>query len=192
MASTRTLILIVALTIMAASCSPKGETSQVATLATGQGAVSETTVTTGDPLVDAEAAMLEFTRCLRDQGIDIGDPTVGPDGSLQLPPIEFTVEGDGSEGGEPDFSAFEEMMAPCEELLSGVGPLGSITDASEFEDTLVEYTQCMRDNGVDMPDPDFRGNGGVIDLGSGATDEAGFEAADAICRSLFESFSSGG
>jgi hypothetical protein len=181
--------MLVAITIIAASCSSQGSTSEVATLESVPGASSDVVPEQADPLVEAEEAMLAFTQCLRDQGIDIGDATVGADGSLQLPPIEFTIESDGSEGDEPDFSAFEEKMAPCEGLLDGVGGIGSSTDASGFEDALVEYTQCMRDNGVDMPDPDFSGNGGIIDLGADGMDEDGFEAADAVCRSVFESFS---
>ena len=31
----------------------------------------------------------------------------------------------------------------------------------------VKFAQCMRDNGVDYPDPDFSGGGGVISIGPG-------------------------
>ena len=191
MTRTRTLIMLVAFAIVAASCSSQGDTAEVATLESVP-AASDTVPEVVDPLVEAEEAMLAFTQCLRDQGIDIGDPTVGADGSLQLPPIEFTSEIGGTEGEAPDFSAFEEMMAPCEGLLNGVGGIGTNADASGFEDALVEYTQCMRDNGVDMPDPDFSGSGGIINLGGSGMNEGEFEAADAICRSVFESFSING
>jgi hypothetical protein len=184
--------MFAAFAIVAASCLSQGDTSEVATLESVPAAPSGSVPEVIDPLVEAEEAMLAFTQCLRDQGIDIGDPTVGADGSLQLPPIEFTSEIDGTEGEEPDFSAFEEMMAPCEGLLDGEGGIGSNGDASGFEDALVEYTQCMRDNGVDMPDPDFSGNGGIIDLGAGGMNEDEFQAADDICRSVFESFSING
>lgn len=192
MALRRTLIMVIAFTIVVASCSSQGDTSEVATLESQPGVSSGAVADDGDPLVEAEEAMLAFTQCLRDQGIDIGDPTIGADGSLQLPPIEFTVQSDGSEGEEPDFSEFEKLMAPCEELLSGITSEGSNTDVSGFEDALVEYTQCMRDNGVDMPDPDFSGNGGIIDLGGSGMEGDDFEAADAICRSVFDSFSVSG
>jgi hypothetical protein len=192
MTRTRTLIIAIALAVVAASCSSGGDSSEVATLEPGAETPSQTSGTTADPLAEAEGAMLEFTQCLRDQGIDVGDPTIGPDGSLQLPPIEFAIEGDGADGKEPDLGAFEEMIAPCEELLSGIGSVGSNADASEFEDALVEYSQCMRDNGVDMPDPDFSSEGGIIDLDMTGADGDDFEAADAVCRSVFESFSIGG
>lgn len=190
MTRTHTLIMVIALAVVAAACSSQEDNAHVASLET----VSTTSVqaTEDELLAEAEEAMLEYTQCLRDQGIDVGDPTIGSDGSMQLPPIEFTIESDGSEGDAPDFSAFEEMIAPCEELLGGVGSIGSGTGDSGFEDALVEYTQCMRDNGVDMPDPDFSGSGGIIDLGTDGMNGDGFEAADAICRSIFESFSING
>ena len=59
---------------------------------------------------------------------------------------------------------------------------GSSEGTSGIEDTLLEYAQCMRANGYDMPDPDFSSGGGSIDLGFAEGDE--FEAADAECRHL--------
>jgi hypothetical protein len=52
----------------------------------------------------------------------------------------------------------------------------------ELGDSLLAYTQCMREHGVDMPDPDLSSGGGMIDLGSADGDE--FEAADNECRPL--------
>jgi hypothetical protein len=190
MTRTRTLIIVIALAIVAAACSPSESTSAVASLESAT-SPSESSDTTADPLIDAESAMIAFTQCLRDQGIEVGDPTVGSDGSLQLPPIEFVVEGSSTEGEEPDFSAFEDKIAQCDDLLGSVGSVGSNSDSVGFEDAFVEYTQCMRDNGVDMPDPDFSNGGGVIDLSIGGADGGDFEAADAICRSAFESLSIG-
>jgi hypothetical protein len=81
-------------------------------------------------------------------------------------------------------SQFEELIAPCEELLSGVVATGSSQGATEFEDALLEYAQCMRANGVDMPDPDFSSGGGIIDLGTQDGDSPSFEAADEQCRGI--------
>ena len=125
--------------------------------------------------------MLDFAQCLREQGFDVGDPTVDADGNVQLPPIKITstVSGDDPEEGIADLN---ERMASCEDHLEGVVMTGDSSGASGFEDTLLEYTQCMRANGYDMPDPDLSSGSGMIDLGSGEGDE--FEAADAECRHL--------
>jgi hypothetical protein len=64
-------------------------------------------------------------------------------------------------------------------------------DQSEFQDAMLEYAQCMRDNGVDMPDPEFSGEGGVT-MGRGGADGPGspqeeeFQAADEACHSIVE------
>ena len=59
---------------------------------------------------------------------------------------------------------------------------GHAADTTGIEDTLLEYAQCMRSQGYDIPDPDFSSGNGIIDLGS--ADEEEFEAADAECRHL--------
>jgi hypothetical protein len=82
------------------------------------------------------------------------------------------------------------MMAPCQELLSGITGVGSVADACEVEDAMVEYTRCMGANGVEMPDPGFSSDEVIVHFGGMVGDE--FETADAICRSVSESFSIGG
>ena len=79
-------------------------------------------------------------------------------------------------------SEFEDMIAPCEEHLEGVVSTFSSADTTEIEDMLLAYAECMRDNGVDMPDPDFSSGGGVIDLGAIGGED--FEAAEAACSPL--------
>ena len=180
----------VAFAIIVTACSSQRDTSQIATLESGTTGSSNANPEIDDPLAEAEEAMLAFAHCLGDQGIEVGDQTVGADGPLQLSPIEFAVESEGTGAEQPDFSAFEDMMAPCQELLSGITGVGSVADASEVGDAMVEYTQCMRENGVEMPDPGFSSDEGRVHFGEMIGDE--FEAADAICRSVFDSFSIGG
>ena len=37
--------------------------------------------------------------------------------------------------------------------------IGEVHDQTELQDALLGFAQCMRDNGVDMGDPDLRGFG---------------------------------
>ena len=174
--------LILSLALLASACSEDGGPSQIASLETDSADTSKQAETDDvDPLVETEAAMLDFAQCLREQGFDVGDPTVDADGNVQLPPIKITstVYGDDPEEGMADLN---ERMASCEDHLEGVVMTGDSSGASGFEDTLLEYTQCMRANGYDMPDPDLSSGSGMIDLGSGEGNE--FEAADAECRHL--------
>jgi hypothetical protein len=174
--------LMLVLAVALSACSPSGGSPSVASLESGFGSVQDgTDAIDGDTIAASEEAMLAFTQCLRDQGIDIGDPTVDADGNLQLPPIEFAAQSDGTDL-EPQISEFEELVTPCEKLLAGIVATGSSQGAAEFEDALLEYAQCMRANGVDMPDPDLSPGGGVIDLGIEDPDDEAFAAADEQCR----------
>jgi hypothetical protein len=182
MRSTHVFGLILVVALGAAACSDDDESSHVASLETETANTSQDAeATEPDPVADTEAAILAFTQCLRKQGIEIDDPTVDADGNLQLPPIKLTSESDATDPEEA-MAAFADIMASCEEHLEGITLTLSGHDTTEFEDAVLEYAQCMRLHGIDMPDPDFSPDGGIIDLGSG--DGEAFEAADAACRPL--------
>jgi hypothetical protein len=173
----------IALTI--AACGDASDDAGIATLETTTTAAAAESTTT-DVLRDNEEALLEFTECLRENGVEIDDPTVGADGSLQLAPIEIEVEVDDPEslpeGPPPELDA---AFSACEPLLEGVTQLGAgIPDETAFEDTFLEYAGCMREHGVDMPDPDFSGSGGMIDLGTMDPTDPDWMAADEACREI--------
>ena len=176
--------LILVLALVAAACSDSGDSAEIATLETDSANTSEDdSEAGGDPVAQSEAAMLAFTQCLRDQGIDVDDPTMDADGNMQLPPINIEMPDVVADPDElPDMSEFEDMIAPCEEHLEGVVSTFSSADTTEIEDMLLAYAECMRDNGVDMPDPDFSSGGGVVDLGAIGGEQ--FEAAEAACSPL--------
>ena len=184
MRSTYLIGLILALALVAGACSGDGDSPQIASLETDAANTSEDGDTTEvDPIAESEEAMLAFTQCLRDQGIDVDDPTIDADGNMQLPPINIEVPDVITDPDQvPDMSEFEGMIAPCEEHLEGVISTFSSVDTTEIEDTLLAYAECMRANGVDMPDPELSSGGGVIDLG--AIGGEAFEAADAACSPL--------
>jgi hypothetical protein len=47
----------------------------------------------------------------------------------------------------------------------------------------VKYAQCMRQHGIDMPDPQFSGNGAIQRLGGNVDPtSAEFQAADKACN----------
>lgn len=137
--------------------------------------------------VDAEEAMLALTQCLRDEGIDIGDPIIDENGNPQLPPIEFQTEvpDDGDFDPDAEMKAMDDVMAGCQHHLEGVTfNAVELGDGVDIEDTFVAYAQCMRDHGIDMPDPDFSASG-MIDLGSADPSDAGYKAAHGECKEVF-------
>ncbi|MEU3405121.1 hypothetical protein ABZ766_14445 [Streptomyces sp. NPDC006670] len=90
---------------------------------------------------DADKA-LQVRKCLREHGIDAPDPQPGQD------PRGMTL-GTGSEDPEAVKKAFEAcgMQAP------GTGEMPQAD-----KDKALKWAKCMRDNGVDVPDPEFKGN----------------------------------
>ncbi|MEU4447175.1 hypothetical protein AB0K14_37510 [Actinosynnema sp. NPDC050801] len=113
-----------------------------------------------------EDRLREFARCMRDNGVDVPDPEPG-----------------GKPGGfgkvdrtDPDF---ERAREACRELLPGGGDLSKLDP--EQLDRLREFTRCMRDNGVDVPDPDPNG-GKMSGLGKVDRDSPAFRAALDACR----------
>ena len=114
---------------------------------------------------------------MRDNGVpDFEDPIVNADGS-----VEFVGVGPGAGGdAEPDpalFDAFEVCAELIEEVTFGAG--GSRFDLNEIQDTLVEFAACLRENGLDVDDPDLSG------LFGGNREDGGTPAVPTGPESLF-------
>lgn len=139
---------------------------------------------TAAPAASPEEALLAFTACLREQGFDVPDPTMDAAGNLQL-------ERPAAAQQDPDFDrdAFRNARQACDEHLQGVALGFRGEDRTETEDQLLEFAACIRDNGYDMPDPDFsnatpgQGGGGGPFGGIDRSDPA-FQAAAEACSEL--------
>jgi hypothetical protein len=58
---------------------------------------------------------------------------------------------------------------------------------AEFREAALDYAECMRKNGVDMPDPQFEGNGGILMRGPRSGGEGpAFRQAEEECRKHLE------
>ena len=106
---------------------------------------------------DTETALLEFANCMREHGVDMPDPQVDEDGGVL---IEI---GGGVGGGAADPDDFQEAQEACQDLMPD-GPMTRANgdfDPTEMQDQMLEFTQCMRDHGVPMDDPDFSDDGRI-------------------------------
>ncbi|MFF2198264.1 hypothetical protein [Streptomyces sp. NPDC058157] len=117
----------------------KDDSAQHNAGASGKG--DGTTGGTGTSGKDADKA-LQVRKCLREHGVDAPDPQPGQD------PRGMTL-GTGGEDPEAVKKAFEAcgMQAP------GTGEMPQAD-----KDKALKWAKCMRDNGVDVPDPEFKGN----------------------------------
>ena len=140
-------------------------------------------------------AMLEFTECMRDHGVDMPDPQFdgggGPGGGVVVAEVP---RGTGPRI-DPESEVFQEADEACRPIMEDVAPDIELTpeEEAEMRDQALAFAECMRDHGVDMPDPQFGEDGGVsISVGSaGDADPAerrpdfedpAFEAAMEECR----------
>jgi hypothetical protein len=163
--------------LLVSACGGGGEAdAQVASLsaeddATGTGEAAETEV-------DSQQAALDFAQCMRDNGLDVADPTFDEEGNLEGglfgggPGGPDSDTNPGSDGGldagsEDAQAAFE----ACGDLLEGVGfgPGGGEGgfNPDEIEATLVEFTECLREEGLDVGDLTLGGPGGGGGPGAG-------------------------
>lgn len=143
--------------------------------------------TTTTLAIDTEQVMLEYTQCLRDSGIDIEDPTVDANGNLRFA-RPSNLE-------DADRETLQEARTACAPILEGIALGLRQEDRTQIEDTIYEYAACMRENGYDMPDPDFSslgtpGAGGGEGqprgpFGSIDPSDPDFIDANEVCQSVF-------
>ena len=68
---------------------------------------------------------------------------------------------------------------------SGVDQTTPTTETANPEEAMREYSACMREHGVDLPDPSA--SGGAVSVGGGSeSDFATFEGANTECAPLLE------
>jgi hypothetical protein len=166
------LVAALALTMSLAACGEDGDDPGVATL---NGSDGEDDGGAAGDVQDLEEQALAFAECMRENGVpDFPDPVV-EDGRIQV-----RIGGpDG--GGELDPEAMEAAQEACQDLAPRGGGNFSEEDRQEMQDAFLEYAQCMRDNGYDMPDPDFGGDGGLFRM-EGEPDDPAFQQAQKACE----------
>lgn len=147
---------VVAIAMVATACGGSvGDDEVSGGLATLTDDSSADTTTSTQAELTVEEQVLAFADCMRENGVpDFEDPIVNADGS-----VEFVGVGPGAgDDAEPDpalFDAFEVCAELIEEVTFGAG--GSRFDLNEIQDTLVEFAACLRENGLDVDDPDLSG-----------------------------------
>ena len=124
-----------------------------------------------------EDAQVKFAQCMREQGIDMPDPEGGR--------IELRAGGPGG----PSPQKVEAAQEKCQPILEEAGgpPELSDEDRAEFEQQALAFARCMRQQGIDMPDPEFEGGGRMRQrMGEGGLrrgpEDPRFREAEEKCR----------
>ena len=135
-----TKVKILTFVALFAACTIGGEESQgVVTIESA----TETTVVEEE--ITFEEGVLNFARCMREEGINFPDPTFDIDGNPQFDNLEVENE-----------EEFEKAFENCEDILRNALPEQFDLDPeveAALVDASLEFSQCMRDQGIDFPDP---------------------------------------
>jgi hypothetical protein len=144
----------------------------VGLIACGSGGSSSDTTGSGTH----EEAGLEFAECMRAHGVEIEDPQPGQ--NIAIP---------------DDDPSTKKALAACNGKLAGAGQELSAEEDEEFREGWLAFSECMRDEGIDLADPRFPGNGKVL-LGIAGIDTTSpaFEAAAEACKDEVPAQTGGG
>lgn len=171
--------LLGVLLLGAAACGGAGADSKtgVASLSDSEGS-GGSTGTTQLSQADREKQLLDYTKCLREHGIDVADPQVDANGNLQPggPGGGFRAQGQDSTGNTIDREAFRKAREACGNPPR-VGGNFSPEQQQQFQDAALKFAQCMREHGVDLPDPDFSQGPGAGGGGNGGPPGTGGQGA---------------
>jgi hypothetical protein len=167
-------VLGLGLALALAACGGSPDGDRVASLSDG-GATGTTKGTGNAAAKDPQQAALDFAKCMREHGIDMPDPQVDEQGRVRV-----RVGGPGG-GVRPDPKKLDEAQKACGGLMGGGGDGPGQIDPEE-RDAMVAFARCMREHGIDMPDP--TGDGLVMrrddDGGPDPTSEQ-FQEAEKAC-----------
>jgi hypothetical protein len=117
-------------------------------------------------------AMADFAQCMRENGVDVPDPGSGERGSVRV------------EGDPEDLREAEEACAEYREEIKP--PDLSDEQSEELKQAALAHARCMREQGIDFPDPQFGADGGaMVQIGPGSGidfEDPDFREAQEACR----------
>lgn len=139
----------------------------------------------GDPATENVAddkAQLAFAKCLREQGVEVSDPD-GSGGGIQI-----KLRAKPGEAGGMTPRRLQQATKECRDKTGGGPPEPTEEQKTEMRDGALKFAKCMREHGVDMPDPQFEGDGAVLSRGPGrgglGPDDPAFQKAEGACQKL--------
>lgn len=186
--------LLIAMILIAGACTsaePSSETTIPSTedLDVPAEAVAQSTTTTLGRL-GLEQATLEFTECMREEGVDTPDIRIDAQGRPVLDELLDAVDTTTAE--------FRGALTECAVILTRAGALDLRTDPelqAVIVDQLQEFSECARREGVrDFPDPDpaFTGTGSPYPLDAIPFSDPLFQKAVVACQEILGSLATVG
>lgn len=136
---------MLALALLLTGCQGQPTDNGIPTAQSGTGGDDAATPTTAKDVMEG---MRAWAQCMRDQGFDVPDPYVDP--ATGKPAFGF--EGPGK--GDPMEEQFVTAMMVCEPYETAYQEIGRQPFTDQQMALWLIYTQCVRDHGVEVADPD--------------------------------------
>lgn len=180
----RIMIVVAAVAALSACGSPAASGREVASLSTAPAddATSSTDEVTGTTAVlDPGEAALKYAECMREHGVDMPDPVVQNAGDgTQTGGVMINIGGgDGQPVDPKEMEAANEECQHFMEDAAGSFDPPSAEEQEKMKEQTLAFAKCMREHGVDMPDPQFGDNGTFsIGFAGGPGDTSGGPPAD--------------
>ena len=185
-------LVIAALVLVGCGGSSGGSSSEASTTASSSGSGGTSAEGKGGPGGRFEISE-EAKACLKEKGVELpefkggeGGPPGGAEGEMPEP----GEKPEGGEGGPPGGGKFGENKKAFEECgveLGGGfkgGPGGGKpnTNSAAFKKQVKEYVACVRENGYELAEPNFSGEGPIFEKAE--SESAEFKKASAQCQEL--------
>jgi hypothetical protein len=131
-------------------------------VASGGGSPAPSASAGGNAPIGGQDAQLKFAQCMRENGVNMPDPKPGEPARITDPNV--------------DQARLEAATKTCQPLLQAGGGAIDPNDPA-VRDAYLKFAQCMRDHGVNMPDP---GPNGQMQIPTGVSREK-LQAAQQQC-----------
>jgi hypothetical protein len=172
----RRLLMLMAATVLLGACgSVAADDPQVASLSTdpaGNATTDSSDATETTAITDPNEAAVQFAKCMREHGVDVPDPVINDEGGVM---VQVGGETEGEAGSGPDPEELDAANKECEhfmqEAAGSIDPL-SEEDQKKMQEEALAFSKCMREHGIDMPDPQFSTDGRGFNVSIGGPNDA--------------------
>jgi hypothetical protein len=127
-----------------------------------------------DGQAEFRQAALDYAECMRKNGVDMADPQFEGNGGVLMRGPRSGADG----------PAFRQAEEECQQHLDKARPPEpSEEEQSEMRERALKHAQCMREHGIDFPDPTFGEDGRVEQRLEGGVDpnDPAFQEAQREC-----------
>lgn len=116
---------------------------------------------------DGRQALIDYAQCMREEGVDYPDPRFDGEGRILI--AQSAAELMALDLESP---AYITARDACTERMGGLAQLIDPEQQAQLRDSLVGFAGCMRENGVEIPDPRMGPDGMPILFGEGGMADA--------------------